>query len=216
MTLQNVLIIMAASVVIGLAIALIYIFTHRKDGYSPSFPVTLALLPPIIAIIIMLVGNNVARAFSLAGAFSIIRFRSAPGDPKDITYIFFSLAIGLSCGMGYISFAIVCAVILALVIIIMHLVHFSEPKNTAMSLKITLPENINYSGLFNDILDKYALSWHIKKVKTSDFGSLFELSYRIQLRSGIDQKAFIDEIRARNGNLNVSLTMREYEDRVYA
>ncbi|MBM6861944.1 DUF4956 domain-containing protein, partial [Clostridium saudiense] len=118
-TLSNVLIVIGTSIVLGLGICLTYIKTHKKEGYVPSFTITLIMLPVIISIIILLVGNNVARAFSLAGAFSIIRFRSAPGDPKDISYIFFTLAVGLASGMGFIGYAVLFTIILCLVMIIL-------------------------------------------------------------------------------------------------
>ena len=209
------LLILGAALILGLVISCVYIRTHKEEGYSPSFTVTLIMLPAIISIIIMLIGDNVARAFSLAGAFSLIRFRSAPGDPKDIAYVFFTLAVGLACGMGYVGYAALFAVILGAVMLVLNKVKYGSPGNTDMLLKVAVPENLNYQDLFNDILDKYTDSWHLKRVKTSDFGSLFNVSYRIGLKSGCSQKAFLDELRCRNGNLDVSLTLNEFEDKVY-
>ena len=150
---------MGSAIILGLIISLAYMKTHKKEGYSSSFTVTLIMLPVIISIIILLVGNNVARAFSLAGAFSIIRFRSAPGDPKDISYVFFTLAVGLACGMGYIGYGAIVTIILCGVMSILETTKFAMPKNKIMQLKITVPEDLNYDKLFDDILDKYTTSW---------------------------------------------------------
>ena len=120
-TFGEVIIVLLSSLVLGFAISLLYIFTHRKTGYTPSFAITLVMLPAIIAVIIMLIGNNVARAFSLAGAFTIIRFRSAPADPKDIAYVFFTLAAGLALGLGFIGYAVIFTVVLAAALIIMEM-----------------------------------------------------------------------------------------------
>jgi uncharacterized membrane protein YdfJ with MMPL/SSD domain len=195
--------------VCGLAISQVYIATHKEEGYSPSFTITLIMLPAIISIIILLIGDNIARAFSLAGAFSLIRFRSAPGDPKDIAYVFFTLAVGLACGMGYIGYGGLFAVILGSVMLLLHRINYASSPNTSMLLKVTVPENLNYEGLFDDILNQYTSSWQISRVKTSDFGSLFNLFYRIELNKEYSQKMFLDELRCRNGNLDIALTMTE-------
>lgn len=216
LTLANTLSIIFSSIILGLFISSVYIKTHKNEGYAPSFTVTLIMLPTIISIIILLVGNNVARAFSLAGAFSLIRFRSAPGDPKDIAYVFFTLAVGLASGMGYVGYAAIFTIILCTLMIILTATKYGIHKNTSMILKITVPENLNYQNLFDDILKQYTLSNHLKKVKTSNFGELFEVVYRIEMKSEVDQKKFIDELRCRNGNLNISLTISEFEDKIYA
>lgn len=214
-TLSNILIVIGTSIVLGLAICLTYIKTHKKEGYVPSFTITLIMLPVIISIIILLVGNNVARAFSLAGAFSIIRFRSAPGDAKDISYIFFTLAVGLASGMGFIGYAVLFTIILCLVMIIIDVTKFASPKSKSLELKITVPENLNYEGVFEDILEKYTVNWNLARVRTRDFGSLFELSYRVSMKPEENTKKFIDELRCRNGNLNIILTSDGLEERVY-
>ena len=134
-TLFNAILIIISSIVLGLIISLAYMKTHKKEGYATGFTITLIMLPVIIAIIILLVGNNVARAFSLAGAFSIIRFRSAPGDPKDITYVFFTLAVGLTCGMGYIGYAFIFTLILCALTLILDATKFAMPKQKHLSLK---------------------------------------------------------------------------------
>ena len=188
----------------------------QKEGYASGFTISLTMLPVIIAIIILLVGNNVARAFSLAGAFSIIRFRSAPGDPKDITYIFFTLAVGLTCGMGYIGYAFIFTIILCSFVMLLNKLNFAIPKNKTSKLKITIPEDLNYDGIFDDILNKYTDSWNIETIKTRDFGALYEIHYIIHMKLDTNQKKFIDELRCRNGNLNITLNFAGFEEKVFS
>lgn len=214
-TLMNTLMVICTSIILGGIISQVYIKTHKKDGYVPSFTVTLVMLPVIIAIIILLIGNNVARAFSLAGAFSIIRFRTNPGDSKDISYIFFTLAVGLATGMGYISYAVLITVILSILVVLLDKFKFAVPKTKIMNLKITVPEDLNYEGLFDDILNENSVSWTIERVRTRDFGALFELNYTVHLKEDIAIKKFIDDLRCRNGNLNISLTSKGSEDKVF-
>ena len=214
-TLINALIVIGASILLGFVISLAYMYTHKKDGYAPGFTLTLIMLPVIISIIILLVGNNVARAFSLAGAFSIIRFRSAPGDPKDIAYVFFTLAVGLACGMVYVGYGLIVTIILCVVLIILDKIKFAMPKTKNMRLKILVPEDLNYEGVFDEVLERYSSKWTMESVKTKDFGALFEISYRVHLNENVSQKKFIDELRCKNGNLNITLTSTGLEDKIY-
>ena len=205
----NVLAILLSAIVLGLLVSLVYMLTHKREGYSASFVVSLITLAPIVGIVILLIGNNVARAFSLAGAFALIRFRSAPGDPKDITYVFFTVVIGLACGMGYIAYAAIFTVVVGLVMIVLWAIKYGEMKRQSLELKITLPENLNYVGVFDDIMEKYSVSAKIARVKTVDFGALFEVTYLVDIKNGTDTKAFIDDLRARNGNLKIVLGLPE-------
>ena len=214
-TLTNTLIIITSSILLGIVISLAYLKTHKKDGYIPSFIISLIMLPTIISIIILLVGNNVARAFSLSGAFSIIRFRSTPGDTKDISYIFFTLAVGLASGMGYVGYTVIFTIILCTVMIILDSLNFAMPKSKAMVLKITVPEDLNFEGVFDEILNTNTTSWNMVKVRTRDFGALYELNYSIHLKNDVNQKKFIDSLRVRNGNLNISLTSCGSEDKIF-
>ena len=214
-TLTNTLIIITSSILLGIVISLAYLKTHKKDGYIPSFIISLIMLPTIISIIILLVGNNVARAFSLSGAFSIIRFRSTPGDTKDISYIFFTLAVGLASGMGYVGYAVIFTIILCTVMIILDSLNFAMPKSKAMVLKITVPEDLNFEGVFDEILNTNTTSWNMVKVRTRDFGALYELNYSIHLKNDVNQKKFIDSLRVINGNLNISLTSCGSEDKIF-
>ena len=206
LTLTNTLIILVVSIILGLIISISYMKTSKEETVTSGFAITLIMLPAIISIIILLVGNNVARAFSLAGAFSIIRFRSEPKDPKDISYIFFTLAVGLSAGMGYIVYAILFTIILCLIMFILKFINYAESDKSCLELRITIPENLNYENIFDDILKKYTSSWKFKKIKTKEFGSLFEITYSVVMNNG-NQKKFIDEIRCRNGNLGVILSV---------
>ena len=159
----------------------------------------------------MLVGSNVARAFSLAGAFSIIRFRSSMGDPKDIAYVFFTMAIGLALGVGLAAYAIMFAIMLCLIMIVLNALNFGKKKNPPKLLKIMMPENMDYQNTFDDIFEKYTKAYHMLRVRTSDLGSLFEVQYDILLKNEINEKSMIDEIRCRNGNLTITLSMKEEE-----
>jgi hypothetical protein len=197
---------------LGLLVSAVYMKTHKTKSPSQSFAMTLVLLPAIIAVIIVLVGSNVARAFSLAGAFSIIRFRSTPGDPKDITYVLFSMAVGLAAGMGFLLYAVVVGVALCAVALLLELFKFGKSRGTEKLLKITIPENLDYQNAFDGVLQKYTLSNTLLRVKTADLGSLFELNYSVVTRDGLSEKDFLDELRCRNGNLNITLVLDAREN----
>jgi hypothetical protein len=206
-TLPTLLAALGVAFAVGLLISLVYIKTHASKTPSQSFALTLVLLPAVVTIIILLVGNNVARAFSLAGAFSIIRFRSAPGDAKDITFVLFSMAVGLAAGMGFLLYAVVAGVLLCAVMVALEVCKFGKSKATAKTLKITIPENLDYQGAFDDIFGEFTQKASLLKVKTTELGSLFELTYSVAARLGTSEKAFIDALRTRNGNLNITLAL---------
>ncbi|MDR1574181.1 MAG: DUF4956 domain-containing protein [Clostridiales Family XIII bacterium] len=196
---------LGTSFAIGLMISLVYAKTHKSKTPSQSFILTLALLPAVIAVIILLVGNNVARAFSLAGAFSIIRFRSAPGDPKDISYVLFSMAVGLAAGMGFLVYAAVVGFALCAAMLLLEVCKYGKTKHKANLLKITVPENLCFAHAFEETMQKYTLSHTLKKIRTADLGSVFQLSYAVITKDGIDEKDFIDELRRHNGNMDIAL-----------
>lgn len=202
------------SLVLGFLISLIYMLTHKKEGYSQSYVLTIIMLPSIVALILLLI-NTTAGALSLAGAFTLVRFRSVPGDPKDITYIFYSMATGVACGMGYVGFAIIFFVILGAVVFLLNTFDFGGCKVNHMTLKITIPENLDYKGVFDPILKKYTSFYKLRRVKTTNFGTLFELIYSVDVYEDLDQKKFIDELRALNGNLTINLVFFKYDDKVY-
>ncbi len=215
-TIINTFAVLGTALALGFAISLAYMFIRRAEGFSKGFSMTLIMMPAIVAAIVFLIGNNVARAFSLAGAFSLIRFRSAAGEPRDIAFVLFSLGVGLACGIGYLGYAALFAAIMCAAMALMHFVGMVGPKSSIMQLKIAVPENMNYQGLFDDILKRYAKSWRLRKIKSTDFGTLFELAFTVNLRGDADSKRMIDELRARNGNLSITLTAQETEDTIYA
>lgn len=211
LSISKALILLGVATVLGLLIGFTYILTHRKSGYMQSFLVTLIMLPAIVTIIILLLQDNMLGAISLGGAFALIRFRTTLREPKDLAFIFFTIAVGLGCGMGYIAYAVVFGLFLCLVMLILDRINFGHSDENTVSIKVTVPENLNFQGLLDDIMAKYADSYVMKKVRTVDFGSLFELTYRVRLKNNVDQKAMIDEIRTRNGNLNVAVVLYEYD-----
>lgn len=212
LTVWGTIIIVLSSMVLGVIISLVYMFTHKKEDYSSGFIITLVMLPTIISLIILLVGSSVARAFSLAGAFALIRFRSAPGGPKDIAYVFFTLAVGLACGIGYIAYAVLFTIILSIAVLILEKINFGVKKEKSMKLKIVIPEDLDYNGVFDEVLNKYTLGYQLNKIKTSDFGSLYELTYLVKLKDFSNSKEFIDNLRCKNGNLNITLTLKENKE----
>ena len=196
-----------AAVILGVIVTVIYYKTQDDATYQRSMAVTLLMLPVILSVIILFVGSNIARAFSLAGTLSIIRFRSAPGDPKDIGFIFFDIAAGLACGVGLYAYGFLFVVILGILLFIVEKGRFFEKKYIQKTLKITIPENLNYEGAFDDILGRYTKKYALMKIKTTDLGSLFELNYSVTMEAGQNEQEFLNELRVRNGNLNIILSV---------
>lgn len=198
---------MAAAVIIGLVIGITYMYACKKSGYNKEFIVGLVLLPAIVSVVIMLIGSNVARAFSMAGAFALVRFRSAPGNAKDIAVVFFAMASGLACGLGYITFAVIFTVVIILVSVTLSITNFADKNAGKRQLRITIPENLNYTHAFDGIFDNFLSSKELTKVKTTNMGTMFELTYIIEMNKDINEKEFIDSLRVVNGNLNITLGM---------
>ncbi|SFR91906.1 DUF4956 domain-containing protein [Anaeromicropila populeti] len=188
------------SLVLGLAIAFIYML---NSNYSKNFVITLALLPALVQIIIALVNGNLGTGVAVMGAFSLVRFRSVPGSSKEITSIFFAMAIGLATGMGFLTFAVLITVIIGAVFLVLSKSSFGEGKTQEKDLKITIPENLDYTNIFDDIFEKYAKKASLERAKTTNLGSMYELCYRITLKDALKEKEMIDEIRCRNGNLTI-------------
>lgn len=206
LTFKSVLIVLSSSILIGLLISLVYLFTHAKEGYSQAFCVSLILLAPIVGMVIHVIGNNVATAFSLAGAFALVRFRSAPGDPKDIAFVFLSVTMGLTCGLGYWIYAAVAVAVISAVIILLHVSNFAGRDKKRYELKITVPETLNYAGAFDETLGKYTKCFEMKRVKSVDFGALFEITFDITMKNTDDVRKMIDDLRVLNGNLKIMLS----------
>ena len=205
-TIGSAIITMLVAVVFGAAIGFTY-YKTQEGNYQRSMAVTLLMLPIILSVIILFIGSNIARAFSLAGTLSIIRFRSAPGDPKDIGFIFFDIAAGLACGVGLFGYGAIFVAILCIIMILAEKFKFFEKKQVQKVLKITIPENLNYQGAFDEILKKYTKKYSLTRIKTTDLGSLFELNYNVIMLHDEDEQEFINELRCRNGNLNIILAV---------
>ena len=205
-TIGSAIITMLVAVVFGAAICFTY-YKTQEENYQRSMAVTLLMLPIILSVIILFIGSNIARAFSLAGTLSIIRFRSAPGDPKDIGFIFFDIAAGLACGVGLFGYGAIFVAILCVIMILAEKFKFFEKKQAQKVLKITIPENLNYQGAFDEILKKYTKKYSLTRIKTTDLGSLFELNYNVIMLHDEDEQEFINELRCRNGNLNIILAV---------
>lgn len=206
LTWQSVLEVVLSASIIGFVISLVYLLTHKKEGYSQAFCVSLILLAPIVGMVILVIGNNVATAFSLAGAFALVRFRSAPGDPKDIAFVFMSVTMGLTCGLGYWIYAAFAVVILCVIILILHFTNYAGKKINTYGLKITVPETLNYVGAFDEVLSKYCVDYKMTKVKSVDFGALFEISFSVTLKDDKQIRLMMDDLRALNGNLKLMLS----------
>lgn len=209
--LSSALLTITVSFILGLIISLTYMKTGDRNNYSQNFLLTLVLVPTVIAIIILLIGSNIARAFSLAGAFSIIRFRSTAGDPKDIGYVLFTMAAGLACGVSLYAYAALFTIVLCLLMFFLNLINFGNKNSSHKLLKITIPEDLDYEGVFDEVLMRYTTDYELQRVKTLDLGSLFQLDYLITIKDSINQKQFLDALRCRNGNLNIVLSMYAQE-----
>lgn len=198
----------AVSLLIGLLLAGVYTYKNR---YTKSFLVTLAMLPAIVCVVIMMVNGNVGTGVAVAGAFSLVRFRSVPGTAKEIGAIFLAMCTGLIAGMGYLGFAVLFALVLSGITILYNHFDFGCRKRAGLYkvLHIMIPEDLDYTGVFDEILEKYTDSHELVQVKTANMGSLFKLTYQIVLRSPQAEKEMIDKLRCRNGNLEISVSNKE-------
>lgn len=195
------------SLALGAVIALGYMF---RSQYSKSFVVTLALLPAIIQMVILMVNGNIGVGVAVAGAFNLVRFRSIPGNAREIGSVFLSMAVGLATGMGYLWVAAIFTIIMLLFTFIYNLTGFGNAPKCDRELKITIPENIDYTELFDDLFKEYTTSAQLMRVRTTNMGSLFQLIYRIRLKDPNKTKEFIDAIRCRNGNLDIVCSLPSF------
>lgn len=193
------------SLVLGLVMAFSYMYRTR---YTKSFVVTLALLPAVVCIVIMLVNGNVGTGVAVAGTFSLVRFRSAPGTAKEICALFLAMGAGLITGMGYLGFAVLFTVIMCLMFAIYNRIDFGSKRNdnTYKTFTITIPEDLNYSEVFDDIFAEYTSDFELSRVKTTNMGSMFKLTYNAVLRDAKKEKEMIDKLRCRNGNLEICVS----------
>lgn len=199
---------LGCALVIGLILAGAYMCGAK---YTRSFAATLALLPAVVCVMIMMVNGNVGTGLAVAGAFSLVRFRSVPGSAKEIGAIFLAMCSGLVAGMGYLAYALLSALILGGMMLAYNRMDFGTRKNTARykTLHITIPEDLDYSGVFDKILQEYTSSYEVVQVKTTNMGSLFKLTYHLTLKDLEKEKELIDALRCRNGNLEISISRQE-------
>ncbi len=203
LTLGNFLICIGSGLLIGVILALSY---RYKTKSTKGFVSTLILLPAIVSFVIMLVNGNIGTGVAVAGAFSLVRFRSIPGTAKEIGTIFLAMSAGLAIGMGFIIHALIFTAILSLIVIILKVSKLGERNSKDRYIKLTIPENINYTVEFKDLFDKYTTKTELLTVKTANLGSLFKLKYECNLKNEDLEKEFIDELRCRNGNLEVHIS----------
>ena len=187
---------------LGVGCAMVYL---RGASCTRSFSVTLAMLPAMVAMVILLVNGNLGTGVAVMGAFSLVRVRSLPGTAREIGAIFLAMALGLAAGMGYLAVAAIFFVIMAAFLLIMDRVKLPGQSEGERELKITIPESLDYEGIFDDLLAEYTGRSELVHVKTASMGSLYELKYRVTMKPGRSEKEFIDQLRCRNGNLNISL-----------
>lgn len=200
LTLELMAICTVTSLIIGVMIAYVYKF---DDIYSRHFIMTLVVLPTLVQMVIMMVNGNLGTSVAVLGTFGLVRFRSLPGSSKDICFIFFAMAIGLATGMGYIGFAVVIAIVVSFIIIILGKSSFIRNDPAKRDLHITIPENLDYTEIFNDLFDRYTTKVQLERVKTTHLGSMYELRYVVVLKDILKEKEFLDELRCRNGNLTI-------------
>lgn len=188
----------------GVLIFLSYMYARKGKNVSKNFAITILLLPAVVAVVIPLIATDLKKALSLAGIFALVRFRSVPGNAKDIFYIFFTLTVGVAIALNYYVVGFVLLILVSLVYILMER-FISLPESQI--LKITIPEDMNYIGIFDDIFEKYLNEYELSNVKTTNMGALFTIEYKIQVKNQFDTKAMIDELRTKNGNLSISIQM---------
>lgn len=207
-SLSDFMLCVGAALLIGAILAGSYMWGSR---YTKSFVATLAMLPAIVCVVIMMVNGNVGAGVAVAGAFSLVRFRSVPGSAKEIGAIFLAMGTGLVTGMGYIAYAFLVAVILGGVTLLYNRLDLGAGKGMALykTLHITIPEDLDYTGVFDKILKKYTKECELVQVKTTNMGSLFRLTYNLKLREANAEKALLDELRCRNGNLEITVSKQE-------
>ena len=205
---QNFLLCVGVALLIGFFLAAVYAI---KSRYTQSFLITLGILPAVVCIVIMMVNGNIGAGVAVAGAFSLVRFRSAPGTAKEIAIIFLAMAAGLICGMGYLAYAGLFTLIIGAIFLGLQFIKIPQSKLVLRekTLRITIPEDLDYTDIFDDIFKKYTTECKLVNVKTSNLGSLFKLTYSITEKDVAKEKEMIDELRIRNGNLEISISEQE-------
>ena len=204
------MIVMMSSAFLGIALAYFYMFIKREVGYMPDYPWTMAIMPPVVSVLIIMLANNLAAGIAVGGLFALTRFRSNQRNIEDIAYVLLTVVIGVIAGTGYIAFALTFILFMMVVIFILSLVRFGKTSEKNMSLRIIVPESLNYENLFDDLFKLYCLSATMNRVRTIDFGTMFELTFNIVIKKSTNQKQFIDKMRERNGNLTITMTVQRF------
>ena len=207
-TVWNLILCTGCSLALGLCVAFVYMF---KNQYSKSLALTLVLIPATVQIVIMLTSGNIGAGVATAGAFNLVRFRSLPGKARDIGSLFFAMALGLATGMGYLFYAVIFVLLIGCASMVLTGVRFGQKTSDSRVLRITIPENLDYDCLFDGVFAEHTQSAELTQVRTTNMGSLYELTYAVRLKSNSMPKALIDALRCRNGNLNIILS-REQRD----
>lgn len=203
LTIMSFVICMVVALILGLIVALVHSKTSKSNK---NFTTTLAILPVLVTVVILMVNGNLGTGIAVAGAFSLVRFRSIPGNSREIMNVFFSMAIGLAVGTGYIAFAAIFTILVSLVTIILSAIKFGEQDHGEKILTVLIPEELDYTDVFNDEFNTYLEEQKLVKAKTTNMGSLFELTYQVKLKKNVNEKEFLDKLRVKNGNLKVVLT----------
>lgn len=205
LTLGRVLAVLGSAVGLTLVIILTYLITHRKTGHRNSLLTSMMIIGPVACVIIMLVGNSLAKALTVGGGLAMVRYRNTLDDPRDLAYLLLSLTMGMACGVGSIGAAAVATCVICAVLLIAHFSGFANFGGSVMKLRILIPESMNFAGVFDEDLKKYCRSWNLDRVRTEDYGTLIELQYRVRLRDIKQEKELMDALRTKNGNLNVQI-----------
>ncbi len=213
MTISKALIISVSACILGLIVSAVYIITSRKTGLTRGFALTLVVVTTMTAVVVMFVGNNVATAFSLAGVFTLVRYRSEQTSPKDLAFIFVCMGIGLTCGIGYIQYSLLFAAILSVIIIVLTAVNYGDGGTVGMNLKIVVPEDMEMPDPFEEVLSEYTKHYRLVRIRSTDFGSMVELMFAVRLDKNVDRKELMDKLRARNGNMPVTFSFDVPRDR---
>ena len=194
------------ALILGIVISIIYHITAEASG---KFTVVIAAMPLLISAVILIVNGNLGTSVAVLGAFGLVRFRSAAGTAWEIAFLFFSMAVGLAVGMGFISLAVIITLIVGITLLLLDRVGYGQGSSRQRDLKITIPEDLNYPGIFDDLFLQYTNKAVFRRIKTTNMGTMYELNYRVELRNPSEEKELIDQIRCRNGNLSVVLGLVE-------
>ncbi len=213
-TLPIVLTVLLSAIGCGALLSLVYYITQRKKGFSTSVIISTLLVAPAASLIVLVIvlSRTLVAALSVGGGLALIRYRTTFDNPKDVTYVFASLAIGMACGLGFVSIAAIATAIFCVVFILVSVIFTRRDIATKLKLRILVPESLDYYGIFEPVLDKYCTSSELVKIKTEDYGTLLRLDYIINIKDLSMQKQMIDDIRCSNGNLSIAIVKMNFKE----